>query len=65
MHLVEWFERKTILFVQLLCNFSAETKSEFFQNHLRYAQIDNLIILEYDSFGHQQASLSLNPAKRV
>ena len=24
----------------------------------------NLIILEYDSFGLQQASLSLNPAKR-
>ena len=40
-----------ILFVQLLCNFSAETKSEFFHNHLRYAQINYLIILEHNAFG--------------
>ena len=39
--------------------------SELFQNHLRYAQIDYPIILEYDSFGLQQMSLSINTAKRV
>jgi len=39
--------------------------SELFKNHLRYAQIDNQIILEHNAFGRQQTSLSLNTAKRV
>ena len=47
------------------CFYHTNLISELFQNHLRYAQIDYLIILEYYAFGLQQASLSLNPAERV